>query len=211
MSRPYSTGGLSGATGAGGLRPSTWDLATALPEDALTKARRLLLALGILSLIAGAAAILVPIVASVTMTIFIGWLLMLFGVMTAIETFRSDDARGQKAWRALNALLSFVVGFYLVALPLSGTITLTFLLSVWFFGTGVFSLLAAWQLRGRPGWGWAAANGVLAVIGGLLIALSLPASAAWAIGLVVGIYMIWWGIDALAASALLKRVSRDRA
>jgi uncharacterized membrane protein HdeD (DUF308 family) len=211
MSRPYSTGGLRGATGADRFRPSTWDLASELPADALDKARRLLLILGILSLIAGVAAILVPIVASVTMTIFIGWLLMFFGVMSGIETFRSDDARGQKAWRALNAVLSVLIGFYLVALPLSGTITLTFLLSVWFFGTGVFSLVAAWQLRGRPGWGWAAVNGALAVIGGLLIALSLPASAAWAIGLVVGIYMIWWGIDALFASALLKRVIRDRA
>jgi uncharacterized membrane protein HdeD (DUF308 family) len=210
MSQPYPTGGLHGATGAG-LRPSTWDLATVLPEEALNRARRLLLALGILSLIAGAAAILVPLVASVTMTLFIGWLLMFFGVTGAIETFRSGDARGQKAWRALNAVLALAVGFYLVVLPLSGTITLTFLLSVWFFGTGVFSLLAAWQMRGRPGWGWAAANGVLAIIGGLLIALSLPASAAWAIGLVVGVYMIWWGTDALLASALLKRAIRDRA
>jgi uncharacterized membrane protein HdeD (DUF308 family) len=208
MSSQYTTGGFSGT---GGVRPSTWDLASTLPADALRKARRLLMVLGILSVIAGAAAIIVPIAASVTMTLFVGWLLMFYGVMTALETAMSDDARRQKAWRGLNALLSFLVGFYLVVLPLSGTITLTFLLSVWFFGTGVFSLLAAWQHRGQPGWGWAAINGALAVLGGLLIALSLPSSAAWAIGLVVGVYMIWWGMDALFASALLKRALEDRA
>ena len=211
MSQPYTTGGFGDATGAPGLRPTTWDLAVTLPADALKKASRLLLVLGIVSLIAGAVAILLPIAASVTMTVFIGWLLMFHGVMSGIGALLSDDARGQKAWRALNALLSLLVGFYLVVLPLSGTITLTFLLSVWFFGTGVFSLVAAWQNRGRPGVGWAAVNGVLAVIAGLLIALSLPSSAAWAIGLVVGVYLIWWGTDALMASALLKRALRDRA
>jgi uncharacterized membrane protein HdeD (DUF308 family) len=70
--------------------------------------------------------------------------------------------------------------------------------------------MAAWQHRDRPGAGWMTVNGLLSLALGVLIAANLPSSAGWAIGLLVGIYMIWWGIDALIAASLLKRVL-DRA
>jgi uncharacterized membrane protein HdeD (DUF308 family) len=57
------------------------------------------------------------------------------------------------------------------------------------------------------GIGWAALNGALAVVCGLLIALSLPASGAWAIGLTVGVYLVWWALDALMMASLLKRLT----
>jgi uncharacterized membrane protein HdeD (DUF308 family) len=53
-------------------------------------------------------------------------------------------------------------------------------------------------------------NGLLSCVLGILIAADLPSSANWAIGLLVGIYMIWWGTEALIAASLLKHVS-DRA
>ncbi|MGZ4250669.1 MAG: hypothetical protein ACXVUE_20495 [Solirubrobacteraceae bacterium] len=52
---------------------------------------------------------------------------------------------------------------------------------------------------------WAAAlNGVLLIVLGFLIADSLPSSAAWAIGLLVGIDLIFWGVRSLVATRLLK-------
>jgi uncharacterized membrane protein HdeD (DUF308 family) len=171
----------------------------------IKRVRMLLLAVGILALLGGIAAIIVPIVASVTMTLFIGWMLMFYGVVSFVRALRAHATRSTKLWRVLNAVLAFAVGFYLVVLPLNGTITLTFLLAVWFFGTGVFSLASAWEHRGVPGAGWMAFDGVLSVVLGLLIAFNLPSSAAWAIGLLVGIYLLWWGTDALMAAWLLAR------
>ena len=147
-----------------------------------------------------------PIVASVTLTLFVGWMLMLYGIVSGFQAFTADVPGRTKAWRALNALLAVLVGLYHVALPLSGTITLTFLLAVWFFGTGLFSLTAAWQWRGRSETPWLAVSGLLSVLLGILIAVSLPSSAAWAIGLLVGIQMIWWGTDALVAASVLRRM-----
>jgi uncharacterized membrane protein HdeD (DUF308 family) len=185
-------------------------MAVTLPVDRLRKARRVLLVIGLLAILAGVAAILVPVAASVTITLFIGWMLMFYGAVAAAHAFTAHAPRSERAWRALHAVIAFLVGFYLVVLPLSGTISLTFLLAVWFFATGTLSLLAAWQHRGRPGAGWMTANGLLSWGLGILIATDLPSSAGWAIGLLVGIYMIWWGIDALIAASLLKQVL-DRA
>jgi uncharacterized membrane protein HdeD (DUF308 family) len=203
------TGGL-GAPAAPSSRgrglASTWALVGHVPPDQLRKVRRILLVTGILALLGGAAAILVPIVASVTMTLFVGWMLMLYGIVSGFQALTAEVPGRTKAWRALNALLAVLVGFYLVVLPLSGTITLTFLLAVWFFGTGLFSLTAAWQRRGRSDAAWLVISGLLSLLLGILIAVSLPSSAAWAIGLLVGIEMIWWGTDALVAASVLRRM-----
>jgi uncharacterized membrane protein HdeD (DUF308 family) len=202
-------GGLSsrGRVPADASPMPLWAFLTALPPSEIKTARRWLIAIGILALIAGVVAIVVPIAATVTMTLFIGWLLMFWGVLGAVQAIRSPAPRSTKAWRMVNAVLAFAVGFYLVALPLSGTITLTFLLAVWFFGTGLVSLWWAWQHRHAGGLAGTLIDGVLSLVLGLLIAVSLPSSAAWAIGLLVGVYMLWWGSGALVTAYLTRRVA----
>jgi uncharacterized membrane protein HdeD (DUF308 family) len=167
------------------------------------RARRWVLATGILSIVAGAAAIAVPAVASVTIAIFIGWMLIATGVARAVHALR---ARRVTVLAVLDAVLALLVGGYLVVLPLSGTVTLTLLLAAWFFGAGALYLLLAWRARGRPGVVLSALNGALAVVIGVMICVDLPSSAAWAIGLLVGIELIFWGIRALLLASLLKRV-----
>lgn len=179
----------------------------ALPPAEIKRARRWLTAIGIVAMLTGVLAIVVPVAASVTMTLFIGWLLMFWGVLGAVQAIRSPAPRSTKAWRMVNAVLAFLVGFYLVVLPLSGTITLTFLLAVWFFGTGLLSLWSAWQHRHAGGVAIAVIDGVLSLILGLLIAVNLPSSAAWAIGLLVGFYMLWWGTGALVAAFATRRLA----
>jgi uncharacterized membrane protein HdeD (DUF308 family) len=178
---------------AGASPVSLWAFVTALPPTEVT----------------GAVAIIVPIAASVTMTVFVGWLLMFWGVLGAVQTVRGPAPRSTKAWRMVNAVLAFLVGFYLVVLPLSGTITLTFLLAVWFFGTGLLSLWSAWRHRRSDGVALTVIDGVLSLILGLLIAVNLPSSAAWAIGLLVGFYMLWWGTGALVAAFVTRRLRTE--
>jgi uncharacterized membrane protein HdeD (DUF308 family) len=184
-----------------------WAFLTALPPAEIKAARRWLIAIGIVAVITGVIAIVVPIAASVTMTVFVGWLLTFWGVLGAVQAIRGPAPRSAKAARMVNAVLAFLVGLYLLVLPLSGTITLTFLLAVWFFGTGLLTLWSAWQHRRSGGVAVTVVDGVLTLILGLLIAVSLPSSAAWAIGLLVGFYMLWWGSGALVAAFLTRRLS----
>jgi uncharacterized membrane protein HdeD (DUF308 family) len=180
-----------------------------LSRDDLRRARIWLLGTAILALIAGVLAIAVPAVASVTMSIFVGWILIFAGLVMVSHAF-STRAPIRVTLRLVEGLLTLLVGVYLIAFPLSGTVTLTFVLAVWFFGSGALSLIAAWRLRGMPGAGIAGLNGTLSVILGLLIALDLPSSAAWAIGLLVGINLIFWSLRSMIGAQLLKQLADTR-
>lgn len=184
-----------GRAGQRGVRaPST------MPE--LRRVRRWLVVYGLLALVAGAVAIAVPIIASITVAIFIGWVLIFAGATMGIRAVTE-----RAPLRGLEALLTFLAGLYIVVFPLTGTVTLTFVLAVWFFASGVMSLVNAWQWRdGVNGW-LGALGGALSIILGFLLAASLPSSAAWAIGLLVGINLIFWGMRALIGAQVIKQVS----
>ena len=186
-----------------------WLIGVTLSADDIRRVRRWLVISGVLSILAGAAAIAVPAVASVTIAVFIGWVLVFAGVVMGMHAFSLRDS-GSVALRALDALLALVVGIYLIAFPLSGTVTLTLLLAVWFFGMGALGLIAAWRMRGRPGTGIVGLSGAMSVVLGVLIAADLPSSANWAIGLLVGINLILWGVRALMAAGLLKSAVEAR-
>jgi uncharacterized membrane protein HdeD (DUF308 family) len=176
-----------------------------LSDDDVRKARRWLVVTAILALLGGAAAIVVPPVATLTMTLFIGWILVYAGVVMAIHSW-TQRAAGRTWERALQALLALVIGIYMVLFPGAGALSLTLLLVIWFVVSGGLQLAAARQLRGLPGAGWLLFGGMLAIVLAVLIALDLPSSAEWAIGLIVGVNLIFWGTRALVAASLLKRV-----
>jgi uncharacterized membrane protein HdeD (DUF308 family) len=175
------------------------------PEDA-RRARRWVRVSGILALIAGFVAFLVPTVASVTVAILLGWVLIFIAAVTTVDAFSVRDT-GRMLARGAWALLALVAGIYLIAAPLSGTVTLTFVLATWLIAVGAMRLLVAYRERGMPGAGMIGLNGALSLLLGLLIAVGLPSSADWAIGLLVGIDLIFYGITALALASLLKRVA----
>jgi uncharacterized membrane protein HdeD (DUF308 family) len=106
----------------------------------------------------------------------------------------------------VGALLTLVVGVWLIAFPLSATIGLTFLLAWWFFGSGVLLLYEAWWLRDIPGVAPPIViHGVLSLVLGVLLLLDLPSSANWALGVLVGVNLLLWGARALAAARALDR------
>jgi uncharacterized membrane protein HdeD (DUF308 family) len=188
---------------AGGRGGGLWAFGAALAAPELGRARKWLLISGVLALIAGVVAIAVPIIASVTVAILIGWVLVFAGLTMAVHA-----ATDRAPLRGLEALLTLIVGLYILVFPLHGTVTLTFVLAVWFFASGVMSLLFAWQWRSAPDVWLTAVGGALSIVLGILIAVSLPSSAAWAIGLLVGIRLIFWGVRALIGARLLKTLSQ---
>jgi uncharacterized membrane protein HdeD (DUF308 family) len=179
-------------------------LTLVMSEADLRRARRWLTITGILGLIAGIVAIAVPAIASVTIAVFVGWLLVFAGATMAARAFALRAERGELAVRLAEALLTLVAGVCVLLFPLTGTLTLTFFLTAWFLASGAVLLYAAWQVRGRPGAGWLAFNGAVSLLLGILILADLPSSAGWAIGLLVGVNLVFWGIRALLAASALK-------
>lgn len=149
---------------------------------------------GIVLIILGMLAVLVPTVASVAATIVFGWILLLSGVTGLIATFRAQGSPGF-VWSLVSALLGIAAGVILLTMPVQGALSLTAVLIAFLLVEGVATLLFALEHRkGASGrWSWVLASGVVDIIlGGILLA-GLPGTAVWALGVLVGINMIFGG------------------
>jgi len=160
---------------------------------------------GVVLLVLGLTAVVIPPLATLAVTILFGWLFLVSGVMGLITTFWMRQAPGFW-WALVSAVLGIVVGALLLALPVSGAFSLTIVLVAFFIIEGVASIMFALdhkrELSGR--WGWMLASGVVDLILGAMIFAGLPSTAAWAIGLLVGINMVFGG-SALIGMALHAR------
>jgi uncharacterized membrane protein HdeD (DUF308 family) len=160
---------------------------------------------GIVLVVLGVLAIIVPPLATITFTLFLGWLFLISGIMGLITTFWARHSPGFW-WSLLSAVLAIAAGIVLLVEPLRGAITLTLLLIVFFIIEGVLSIMYAFEhkkeLSGR--WGWMLASGIIDLILAAIILIGLPGTAAWALGLLVGINMLFGG-SALIAMALHAR------
>jgi uncharacterized membrane protein HdeD (DUF308 family) len=149
---------------------------------------------GILLAILGLAAMIVPPLASLAVTIFLGWMFLISGIAGLALTFW---ARGMPGfwWSLLSALLAIGAGIILLAQPIQGTLTLTIVVGVYFLAEGVATIMYALEhrreLSGRASW-LLIAGIVDIVIAGIIIS-GLPGSALWAIGLLVGINLLFGG------------------
>jgi uncharacterized membrane protein HdeD (DUF308 family) len=162
---------------------------------------------GVILVVLGGAAIFSPVLATVAIAIFLGWLFLISGVLGLVTTFWMRQAPGFW-WSLLSAILGVVVGVLLIGWPVSGAISLTLVLTAFFILEGIFSVLFALEhkraLSGR--WGWLVLNGIIDLfLAGVIIA-GLPTTAAWVLGLFVGIDLVFGGL-ALIGMALHARGS----
>ena len=167
------------------------------------------MALGVIFLVVGIVAIVVPAAASVGVAIFLGWVLV-FGAIVQLFSAFSVEGTASMVIRLVLAVLMAAAGIYLLVAPLKGTITLTVVLTVWFIATGIVRLFTAFRDRGTPAAGAMAVSGGVAVVLGILVALNLPSSASWALGLLVGLDFLCfgWVLLVLANAARKLRAAR---
>ncbi|MGB7603367.1 MAG: HdeD family acid-resistance protein [Candidatus Sulfotelmatobacter sp.] len=164
----------------------------------------LFLSEGIALLILGTLAIIVPVLASLAATFLLGWILLLSGIVGLIATIRARHAPGLW-WSLISALVGIVAGALLLGWPLQGTFSLTVVLIAFLILEGIVSILYALEhRRGLSGrWHWMLASGILDLALGGIILAGLPGSAVWALGIIIGINMIFggWALIAMALAA----------
>jgi uncharacterized membrane protein HdeD (DUF308 family) len=156
-------------------------------------------------LVLGTIAIIIPQLASLAATILFGWLFLISGVVGLVTSFMMRAAPGFW-WSLISAALGVLVGGWLLARPVSGAVSLTILLVAFFIIEGAVSIMFALdhkrELSGH--WGWMLMSGIVDLVLGAMILAGLPSTAAWAIGVLVGINMVFGG-TALIAMALHAR------
>jgi uncharacterized membrane protein HdeD (DUF308 family) len=171
--------------------------------EQLRRMRRRLTIAGVLSLLAGIVAIVLPNIASIATAIFVGWLLVLVAALYVVDAFSTPD-QTRTTLRLLLAVLTFAAGVYLLVAPLDGTFTLTVILVIWFVAIGIARLVIG--VTDYPTFEgiMLAVSGALALGLGLLLAMRLPDAASWAIGLVVGVDFIFTGALMIALARALR-------
>ena len=175
-------------------QPSTNpDLSAALSK-AMHDHWRLFLAEGIALIVLGLAAIIVPAVAGVVTTVFLGWLFLIAGIVGLVATLRARRAPGF-GWALLSAIVAVIAGGVLLWNPLQGLVTLTFVLTAFFIIDGILIIILAIahrrELSGK--WEWMMVNGVIDLILAAIVISGFPGSLLWALGLLVGIDMVFGG------------------
>jgi uncharacterized membrane protein HdeD (DUF308 family) len=165
---------------------------------------------GVVLLVLGATAIFIPPFATLAVTIIFGWVFLVSGVVGLVTTFYMRHAPGFW-WSLLSAALGILVGGMLLARPITGALSLTLVLIGFFIIEGIVTIMFALdhkrELSGQ--WGWMLASGIVDLALSAMIFAGLPSSAAWAIGLLVGINTIFGG-TALIAMALHARDAAPR-
>lgn len=179
----------------------TEQLSSADIDAALAEAKRQIaehwgwfLALGIFLLLAGAVAILFPLLSTIAAKIMLGWIFLASGVLLLLHAFSIQQWRGF-LWELLLGVLYIVAGGWLAFFPFTGIVTLTLLLAALFVAEGVLEVIMGWRVRPHEGWVWMLLSGLVAIAVGVLIAYELPSSAAWAIGLLAGINLLSTGVS----------------
>ncbi len=161
---------------------------------ALGDSWRFLLIEGIILVALGAAAIIVPPIATLAVEIILGWLFFISGIVGLVMTFMMRHAPGFW-WSLFSAILAIAAGAVLLGWPVSGALSLTLLLIAFFILEGIATIMYALEhkreLSGR--WGWVLASGIVDLALAAILFAGLPGTAAWAIGLLVGINLLFGG------------------
>ena len=165
---------------------------------------------GIVMLILGCLAVAEPVIASVAVDIYIGWLFIFSGVLGLVAMFSARDASAF-LWMLLTSALSLAVGILLIWKPEEGTVSLTLVLTAFFIAEGVFQVAASFSYRDvlPNSWGWLLASGIadLALAG--LIIYFWPQSASWTLGLIVGVNLITTGLAILMTAIEVSKVGKS--
>jgi uncharacterized membrane protein HdeD (DUF308 family) len=160
---------------------------------------------GILFVILGLAAIMLPLLASLAITLLLGWMFLISGVAGLIFSFWARQAPGFW-WSLASGVLALGAGIVLLARPLEATLTLTLVVGAFFIAEGVASIMYALDHRRELSerWGWMLAAGLMDLLVAFIIISGLPGSATWAIGLLVGLNLLFGGAS-LIGMALAAR------
>ncbi len=173
-------------------------------REAIRKHWVLFLIQGVIMIILGILAVGEPMVATIAVTLFAGWLFLFSGIIGVIGTFTARRVPGFW-WALITAILAILVGIYLIWRPLAGTLSLTLAVGAFFGAQGIVQIITAiGHHKVLRSWVWVLITGIANVILALIIWGGFPGTAEWVLGLLFGINLLLWGFS-LVMTALACR------
>ncbi|MGD0970260.1 MAG: HdeD family acid-resistance protein [Desulfobaccales bacterium] len=162
-----------------------------------------LLALGIVSIILGILALFSSVFFTVASMLFFGWILVIIGILEMVHSFWNRHWGGFFL-HLFYGILAFVAGLIIIGNPQASALLLTLMLAMFFMVTGLFRIITALAMR-FPSWEWRLFDGIITLLLGILLWAQWPFSGLWAIGMFIGIALIFSGWS----SVMLALAARD--
>lgn len=163
---------------------------------------------GLIMIVLGLLAIGEPMVATLAVALFAGWLFLISGIVGLVGTIRTRGMPGVW-WSVLSSLLAIVVGLYLILRPLAGILSLTLVVAAYFGAQGIVQIITAIEHRRvLPSWGWLLFGGIVNILLAALILSGWPGTAGWTLGLLFGINLLVWGISLVMTALACRAVRR---
>ena len=166
-----------------------------MPLPAITQVREhwgWFLALGVVFIVGGVFAIAMPLIASVTVAIVVGWAFILVGAVQVIQAW-SMRSWGGFIWQLVIGLVVLVGGIAMLINPIVAAVTLTLLIGAMFLVKGIMQIMFSMRYRPHTGWGWILGAGILAIVVALMIISGWPFTGLWVPGTLAGISLIFSG------------------
>jgi uncharacterized membrane protein HdeD (DUF308 family) len=156
---------------------------------------------GILLAVLGIAALIVPPLASLAIAIFLGWMFLISGIGGLIVTYWARSTPGFW-WSLISAALAVLAGMLLLARPMQAVLTLTIVLGAYFLAEGVTTIMYALEHRRELSsrWSWLLISGLIDIAISFMVITGLPSSAEWAIGILVGINLVFGGASLIGVA-----------
>ncbi len=176
-----------------------------MAEHTMARHWKLFFVEGVVLVVLGIGALILPPLATIAVAVLFGWILLLGGIFGLVTTIIARHAPGFW-WALLSSIVAIVAGALIFGWPAGGAISLTIILTGFLIADGLVTVMLALDYRRASHGRWIGLmiNGVIDLILAAIIITALPDSAAWAIGIIVGVDMLFGG-SSLIALALAAR------
>ena len=162
---------------------------------------------GIIIIALGLFAIAAPMIATLAVELTVGWLLLFGGVSGLFAVYSAGRSAPGFGWNLLIAIVYVLAGLSLLTSPIVGAVTLTIILAAYLLAGGVARIVMAFGYRSNipTAWGWVLFSGVVDVLLAVIIISGMPGTAAWVLGLLVGINLLMMGFSILMVALAVRR------
>ena len=193
------------------MDPGAGDMRRAI-ETAFGAHWRLFLFQGVVMIILGVLAVCAPVAATIAVDIYVGWLLLISGVIGLIALVSTHHVHAF-IWSLITAALSIGIGILLILKPIEGALSLTLLLTAFFIIEGVFQTAVAIASRQVMAgtWVWMLLSGIADLVLAAIIITGWPGTAVWALGLLVGVNLLTSGCAVMMAALGGRDIARTNA
>lgn len=164
-------------------------------------------ALGIICIILGLIAMCSPVFTGISIAMILGGIVLVGGIVRLVWAFKAPSL-GKGLLVFIIGGLTVICGIVLLANPLLAISVLTILLAMYLFLDGIAEIAAGVQAQAQSGSGWLIFGGIVSILLGAMIWAQYPLSGAWAMGILLGIKLLFVGMIMVTGSSAARKLAQ---